>query len=342
MTVALAIRRAGPGVTIQDGGRFGWLRYGVTPAGPMDPIAFAVANCAIGNLRDAAAIEISVGGLDVVAEGGPVDVAVIASDFDVRLSGRRCPSHAVLRLQMGESLSVRAGARGAWGYLAIGGQIDVPLVLGSRATHTRSALGGYHGRELRGGDVLPLSQLTPRISRDARLRSACLEIDARPIRVMLGPQDDCFAPAQVEAFLTQAWTLGPRSDRMAYALEGRPLVPARGHDIVSDGVARGAIQIPGSGLPFVLMADRQPTGGYPKIATVIGADLGRMAQFRPGDVVRFCQVSLAEAVAARRAIEAVLASAPETHPLSDGMPPDQALLNENLVSGVVDAFRSDD
>lgn len=305
---ALVVERAGPGVTIQDGGRHGHLRHGVTIAGPMDPLAFATANRALGNDRDAAAIEVSLGGLDLGVEGGAVDLCVIAPGFEVRLDGTALPALATLRLTPGTRLALRPGAHGAWAHVAVAGRIALPLVLGSLATHTRSGLGGLDGRALAAGDRLPLDELRPRDPIPAAVVAPWLDPSPAPIRVVLGPQDDAFAPDQIAAFLDRDWVLSPRSDRMAYALDGEPLVHAKGHDIVSDGVAHGAIQVPGSGLPFVLMADRQPTGGYPKIATVIGADLGRIAQMRPGARLRFRAVTMAEAVAARREMAERLAA----------------------------------
>jgi len=329
---ALTVERAGPGVTIQDGGRHGHLRHGVTVAGPMDPRAFALANLALGNPRDAAAVEVSLGGLDLATRGGAVDLAVVAPGFEVRLDDRPLPACATLRLEPGARLSLRPGDHGAWAYVAVAGRIDLPPVLGSLATHTRSGLGGLDGRALAAGDVLPLADLHPRDGAATELDLADLAPRAAPIRVVLGPQDDHFAAAEIAAFLARDWTVSPRSDRMAYALEGEPLRHAKGHDIVSDGVAHGAIQVPGSGLPFVLMADRQPTGGYPKIATVIGADLGRFAQIRPGERVRFVAVTIEEAVAARRDMAARLARPIARRPVLRTDFTSEFLLSCNLVS----------
>jgi len=332
---SLVIRAAGPGVTVQDAGRVGYGRWGVTGAGPMDPLAFRLAQRALGNDDRAAAIEIALGGLELAVEGGPLDIAVVGDGFDLRLDGRRLPGAVVLRLEPEQVLSVRPGTHGAWAYLAVAGEIAVPLVLGSRATHGRSGLGGLDGRGLRAGDRLAITEPRRVGTGNATIDTAGL-VEAGPIRVVLGPQADHFDDDQIAAFLACDWRVSPRSDRMAFALEGPPLGHARGHDIVSDAVAHGAIQVPGSGLPFVLMADRQPTGGYPKIATVIGADLGRMAQIRPGGTVRFRAVTPTEAVAARRRLFERLAAPVRLMPLEASFD-SAALLAANLVSGVVDA-----
>ena len=163
----------------------------------------------------------------------------------------------------------------------------MPPALGSVSTHTRSGLGGLDGRALATGDELPIAEPRTLDQAMARIEAPWLDRPGDEIRVLLGPQDDYFAADQIAAFLRGPWTVSGRSDRMAYLLDGPRLVHAKGLNIVSDGIAMGAIQVPGSGQPVVLMADRQPTGGYTKIANVIGADLGRLAQLRPGARFRF-------------------------------------------------------
>jgi biotin-dependent carboxylase-like uncharacterized protein len=332
----LAIEAAGPGVTLQDGGRRGYLRFGITAAGPMDPLMFASANRAVGNPLDATAIEVSTGGLTVTAPEGPLGLALISTGFRATLDGEALPRACALTLEPGRTLTVRAGSTGAWGYLAVAGTFEVAPVLGSTATHTRSGLGGLDGRGLRAGDRLGISQTRPGEGAPQRLLAPWLDRDPARIRVVLGPQDDYFGEDQIAAFLERSWTVSPRGDRMACFLDGTPLTHAKGHDIVSDGVAMGAIQVPGNGLPIVLMADRQSTGGYPKIATVIGPDLGRLAQALGGTAITFAAVSLAEAVAARRAeAEALRGEVPREPVLRTDFPA-EFLLGLNLVGGVTD------
>lgn len=333
---ALVIDSAGPGITLQDGGRHGYLRYGITAAGPMDPLMHAAANRAASNGLDATAVEISTGGVTVSAEDGAVGLALLAPGFRVALDGLPLPDTVALTLEPGQTLVVRAGDAGAWGYLAVAGRLDVAPVLGSAATHTRSGLGGLDGRGLAAGDRLPVAEGRTSDGAPQRLVAPWLARDDREIRVVLGPQDDYFAPDQIEAFLAGPWTVSPRGDRMACFVDGTPLRHAKGHDIVSDGVAMGAIQVPGNGLPIILMADRQSTGGYPKIATVIGPDLGRLAQVRGGASLSFRRVSVEEAVAARRAERDLLREAIPREPVIRTDFASDFLLGLNLVGGVTD------
>ncbi|MEH3063339.1 MAG: biotin-dependent carboxyltransferase family protein [Methylobacterium radiotolerans] len=333
---ALVIDSAGPGITLQDGGRHGYLRYGITAAGPMDPLMHAAANRAASTPLDATAIEISTGGITVSAQDGAVGLALLAPGFRVALDGVPLPDTVALALEPGQTLVVRAGDAGAWGYLAVAGRLDVAPILGSAATHTRSGLGGLDGRGLAAGDRLPVAEGRTSDGAPQRLVAPWLARDGREIRVVLGPQDDYFAPDQVEAFLAGPWTVSPRGDRMACFVDGTPLRHAKGHDIVSDGVAMGAIQVPGNGLPIILMADRQSTGGYPKIATVIGPDLGRLAQVRGGASLSFRRVTVAEAVAARRAERDLLREAIPREPVIRTDFASDFLLGLNLVGGVTD------
>jgi len=330
MSARLLVDAAGPGVTIQDEGRFGLSRYGVTPAGPMDFGAYLAATRAAG--ADSA-IEVSLGGAAFRAEGATLCVAVAGGDFDIRLDGRPLPPACLLPLAPGARLVLRAGPSGAWSYVAVGGRLDFASTLGSRATHARSGLGP---KPLAAGDAFTLTDAAAAPLEPLALTAPWFARDDSPIRLLLGPQADYFACDEIERFLNARWRIGARSDRMAYRLEGPAIRHWRGHDIVSDGVVMGAIQIIGDGAPLALMADRQPTGGYPKIATVIGADLGRLAQLRPGEGLSFRAVSWDEAAAARRdyfnAIEAGAKYAPLRAEIST-----ESLLAENLVGGVVNA-----
>ncbi|MCI0466506.1 MAG: biotin-dependent carboxyltransferase family protein [Beijerinckiaceae bacterium] len=336
MTPRLRVLAAGPGATVQDFGRIGYLRYGVTPAGPMDLAAFRTANLALGNDDRAAAVEVPFGGIKVICEGAPLAVAFAGGEFSWRRDGALLPKAARLVLEPGETLEARAGALGAFTYLAAKGGFETPVVMGSRATHMRSAIGGIEGRMLRTGDILPAAAW-PSLAApgfEAEIEAPWLREASAPFRVILGPQDDFFAPATLAKFFASEFTLTPMADRMAYRFEGPEIVPAKGHDIVSDGVALGAIQITGGKKPLVLMADRQPTGGYPKIGHVARADICSLAQMRPGETCRFQQASMEEARAALFALEEEIAKTLLClRPLSRKLT-SEVLLQANLISGV--------
>ena len=326
---------AGPGTTLQDAGRHGYLRFGVTAAGPMDCLAHATANLAVGNPAGATALEISPGGLEVTAESASLRVAVAGGAFEVNLDGRPLPSAVVLDLDEGAVLKIGAGRSGSWCYLAVAGRFVVPKVLGSHATHTRTGFGGVNGRAAVAGDRLRIEQSGSWKPSPGAMVTPWLDQPANTVRVVLGPQHDYFADDQIAAFLAGPWSVSAKRDRMAYFLDGPRLTHARGYNIVSDGIAMGAIQVPGDGRPIVLMADRQSTGGYPKIATVIGPDLGRLAQARPGTAFRFDAVSIGEAVAARREEAAWLSHGIVIEPLVRTHFSSEFLLGLNLIDGVI-------
>jgi 5-oxoprolinase (ATP-hydrolysing) subunit C len=333
--VIVSVLSAGPGATLQDGGRYGYLRFGVTAAGPMDPLAHATANLAVGNSADATAIEISVGGIELTVEAGSLSVAVAGGEFALSLDGRPLPPAVAFILEEDAVLKIRAGGRSSWCYLAMAGRLVLPKVLGSHATHTRTGFGGVNGRAIIAGDRLgfePSGASRPSIG---AIVAPWLDRRVDTIRVVLGPQHDYFADDQIAAFLAGPWTVSAKADRMAYYLDGPRLTHTRGYNIVSDGIAMGAIQVPGDGRPIVLMADRQSTGGYPKIANVIGPDLGRLAQARPGTVFRFAAVSIGEAVAARREQAALLAGGIVVEPLVRTHLSSEFLLGLNLIDGAV-------
>jgi biotin-dependent carboxylase-like uncharacterized protein len=312
----ITVLSAGPLCSIQDAGRHGYLRYGITPAGPMDWIAHATADALAGNPVGTAAIEVGPGGVTLRAQGGAVRLGISATGFNVLRDGSRLPTRVALTLPEGVDLAVSPGRSGLWAYVALSGGPDLEPVMGSLSTHLRSGLGPFGGRALQAGDAIGAAFPADGAAPDVCVNGGPASGDG-PIRVTLGPQDDRFAPEVLETFLSADYTVAPRSDRMAYRLSGPPLEAKGGHDIVSDGIALGAVQVPGDGQPFVLMADRQPTGGYPKIATVIRADLPRLAQTRPGQRLRFQAVSVAVAVAElAKAREGIVQTASRTRTIT--------------------------
>lgn len=298
------LRVINPGAlaTLQDRGRMGYQRYGVPQSGAMDGFNFAIACMLVGNPLQEAAIEFTLMGGTYTLESGQCRAAV-AGAFAVTLNAAAIPPYRAFDLRAGDLLRIGAGTishGSARGYLAVAGGFDVAPVLGSRSTHVRSGIGGLDGAALRKDARLrlraPQAQAGAPLALDPRLARH----DPGPIRVLPGPQDDCFAAAGWDVFLGESWRMSPQSDRMGMRLEG-PRVPHKGdYNIVSDGVPHGAIQVPGDGQPIIMLADRQSTGGYPKIATVISADLPRLGQLRPGDALRFARVTIDEAELAAR------------------------------------------
>ena len=282
MTARLTVAFAGPHVTVQDGGRHGLARFGVPRSGAMDRLALAAANLAVGNAPEAAAIEVSLGGLQLDCVGGPISFAVAGGGFIVEHGGQKGGSWQVATLQPGERLVIRRGPWGAWCYLAFAGGLVTKPWLGSAATHSQSGFGG--GRVVTGDE---LSVEAPRFVATQALPCPAFARPLTQIAATLGPQDRFFAPDQIAALEGAIWRLSGAYDRMGVRLTGPLLPPDAPLDMPSEPVARGSVQVAGDGVATVLLADHQTTGGYPKLATVLDADLDRFAQLRPGDAFRF-------------------------------------------------------
>jgi antagonist of KipI len=219
---------------------------------------------------------------------------------------------ATVPLRAGDMVRLGAARRGVRAYVAFAGGIDVPLALGSRSTYLRGALGGIQGRQLEKGDVLgllpPGLAARPRRVKPEMLPSYGEEVE---VRVVLGPQADRFTREGIEAFLGGPYEMTGQMDRMGARLKGPVVAHARGHDIISDGIPLGGIQVTGESQPIVLLVDRQSTGGYTKVATVCSFDIGRVGQVKPGQRLRFRRVTVAEAHGLLRAHQAALAAAVE-------------------------------
>lgn len=298
----LLVRQQGQFVTVQDYGRMGWKRFGVPRSGAMDLLSLAVANVLVGNSLHAPALEFMfVGGeYELLAEGGR-RVAVTGGSFPVFQNGKRVSAYRSIQLSRGDILRIGAAPDAVWGYLAINGSFAMPRELGSASTNVASGIGGLDGCALRAGDAVPLG--TSVLDAGQPNVEQTFYAPQRPksllVRVVLGPQDNYFDPKSLDVLLSEPFTITHHIDRMGYNLLGPKLVHARGPDLISDGVVPGSIQVPGSGQLIALFADCQPTGGYPKVATVLSADIGRLAQSRPGSTVRFYSVTIEEAYEAR-------------------------------------------
>ena len=239
-------------------------------------------------------------------------------------------------LEEGQTLEVGHPRTGTFAYLAIAGGFAVEPELGSLSFHLRSRLGGLKGAPLKAGDRLPCRPEAQ--DREPMQLAIDLVEESGPIRVMLGPQDDYFPSETIRLLLESEFTISSQADRMGFQLTGPRLEHAKGFNIVSDGIVDGHIQVPGSGQPIVLMRDRQTAGGYPKIATVISADLARFAQLRPGSSVRFKAVERDEAVVATRQLREWMASLPSSLTPVRFHLTTEHLLSRNLIGGTVDAL----
>jgi biotin-dependent carboxylase-like uncharacterized protein len=285
--------------SVQDRGRFGYQDQGVPPAGAMDEYALRAANALCGNSIDEAVLEFTMyGGSYEFVESG--SFALAGADMSARLDDRGLPLWRQCKAEAGDRLTLGWAKRGCRLYLGISGGIDVPLVLGSRSTYLSGKFGGLHGRMLSAGD-----ELHSQLGLEKEVTPAVFSPDWIPsyesslrVRVILGPQQGCFTEKGIATFLENEYSITSQADRMGYRLEGHPIQIKGFADILTDGVPAGAVQVQSEGQPLLLLADRQTTGGYAKIACVIGADLWRLGQAKPGDSIHFQAVSLAEARAA--------------------------------------------
>jgi len=297
------VKRAGLLTTVQDHGRWRYQAMGVPVAGPMDVYSHRLANALVGNEDGAATLEVTLTG-PALEFTDDRQVAVTGAEFEVTVDGHGVTPNTAIRVRAGERLEFGRRSRGARGYLAVSGGIDTPRVLGSRSTHVPSAMGGLGGRALKEGDELPLGPPEgEHYVRSARTSGTGVlfhtyRMQAPTIlRVLPGPQRDRFSARALDALQSAPYRVGTDSNRMGYRLVGPRLEHANGAEIISDATPMGTLQVPASGQPILLMADRQTTGGYAKIATVISADISLAGQLVPGDEIRFTACSPAEALA---------------------------------------------
>lgn len=336
MSATLAIEACGPATSVQDAGRAGVLRFGLSSAGAMDRWALAAANALVDAQPAQAAIEIGPLPARLVAKEAPVRLALFGAAREASAGARKLGPARGFVLAPGEALALGPARGGLYTYLAVAGGIAGKPAFGSLSVHARAGLGSPIPRPLRAGDVLPVAADPG--GEDAHLPLPPAETG--PIRIVLGPQDDYFSPAQIAAFLGAEWHVALASDRMGYRLDGPKIEAARGHNIVSDGIANGAIQIPGGGQPLVLLADRGTTGGYPKIACIATCDLGRFAQTPPGAALRFASIGIDAAQALAREFETAMEGLRGRVNRGGGMT-NEALLAANVAGRAVSALDAD-
>jgi 5-oxoprolinase (ATP-hydrolysing) subunit C len=330
----LVISAIGPSSSVQDGGRFGAQRYGLTPSGAMDRLALAAANCLVGNALFSAGIEIGPFGAAFTARGGAIRVALAGASRNADIAGRAVGSDTSVTLADGETLKLGFARGGSFSYLAIEGGIAGEPMFGSMAVNARAGLGSPYPRPLQAGDELQVATASGAAERRIDLPPPV----KAPIRVVMGPQDDEFADDQKNLFLDSEWKISATSDRMGYRLEGPVIKHLYGHNIVSDGTVNGSIQVPGNGAPIVLVPDRGTSGGYPKIATVISSDLGRFAQISAGTGFRFQAIGMAQAQAEARKFAELLRTLPDRlHSIENFDLNIEALQDANVAGAAVSA-----
>jgi antagonist of KipI len=315
------VERPGMLTTVQDCGRHGWQHVGVVPSGAMDCDSLQLANALVGNDLHLAGLEVTLRG-PILCFPRDTLVALAGAQFDacITVDGRElpCPLNRPVLLRAGDRLSINQPRHGFRAYLAVAGGIDVAPMLGSRCTYLAAAMGGIAGRALKKGDRLPLAPQASDLShaRFDRLTHGTGPVSPRfavhsvpwsvaprslprdeptVVRCVDGHHRELFSPEALEAFEVGSYRISPQSNRMGYRMLGTRLERAQAGDILSEPTALGTVQVPADGLPIVLMADHQTTGGYAKIAEVASADIARLAQLRPGQEVRFARCTLAEA-----------------------------------------------
>jgi antagonist of KipI len=305
----MRIRKPGLLTTVQDLGRPGYQQYGIVVGGALDTFAARAANLCAGNDDNAALLEMAQTGADLVFDQDTL-IAWGGADFDARVSGQPLPRDRAVRLAAGEVVSFGLARSGLRAWLAIAGGIDVPLVMGSRTTYRRAGIGGHQGRPLVAGDALKLFAPTPWAQQILAsltagqkravtwtVRPETMGKPARPgvVRALRGPECDWFAKEAQRAFFAAEWTVTKEADRMGVRLSGPELPLLTPREMISSSVNAGTVQVPPAGQPIVLLPSRQSIGGYPRLAAVVTADLGRFTQMRPGDKVRFEETTLAAA-----------------------------------------------
>ena len=334
---AFLIKACGPMTSLQDMGRIGVGRSGISRSGAMDRMSLAQANALVGNAPGEGAIELMLAGATVQVVGGPARIALAGAAMPVQVDGAPLPPSTSCTVPEDGTVTIGAASAGIYAYLAVAGGFEVAPQLGSVSLQPRAGIGGWQGRPFRAGDRIPLRLADDPAGPEHHLPP--WQPDEDPIRVVLGPQDDLFPPEAIEAFLANEYAVSDEADRMGYRLTGPGIEHLRGYNIVSDGLVPGSVQVSGSGVPIVMMADHQTTGGYPKIATVLTVDRDRLAQRRVGARVRFAAVSIGEAQDLLRARRAAMAELPRRRrPWTGGLPGVEEMLALNLAGDAKDAL----
>lgn len=295
--MGIVFNKSGMFTTVQDYGRMGHQKDGFHVCGVMDRHSFWIGNLLVDNREKEAVLEFMINGPTLYFTTDTV-ISITGGDFDPKINGEPVPMYQAIEVHIGDELEMGFCRSGTWGYIAFAGGLDVPLVMGSRSTDVKCKLGGYKGRKIEDGDEIEFLSSVKSLPfmRERRVEKVEFGDEVVELRVTLGPQDNHFTENGLNTFFSESFTVSHQCDRMGYRLEG-PVIEHNemGADIVSDGIAKGAIQVPNSGQPIVMLSDRQTTGGYTKIANIISVDISKLVQCKYPQKVTFKQVSVEEA-----------------------------------------------
>lgn len=295
--MGIVFNKGGIFTTVQDYGRMGYQSSGFHVCGVMDRHSYWIANLLLDNKDTDAVLEFTVGGPTLYFTSDSV-ISITGGNFNPTINGEPVPMYRAVEVKMGDELEMGYGKSGTWGYIAFAGGLDVPVVMGSRSTDIKCGLGGLNGRKIKDGDSIEFVSNVKKLPgmKDRHVEAVDFGSDEVEIRVTMGPQDDYFTQEGIKTFLENAYTVTHECDRMGYRLDGPTIEHNElGADIVSDGIAKGAIQVPKHGKPIVMLSDRQTTGGYTKIANVISVDIPKLVQCKYPQKLRFVAVTVEEA-----------------------------------------------
>lgn len=293
----MAIKVNIPGVltTIQDNGRVGFQKSGMTGSGVMDACAYRKGNYLVGNKENVAVLELTLYGGEYEFTEDAI-IALTGADMTPSVQNVQVPMNKAIQVKVGDVLKLGAAQKGCRTYLAVSGGIDVPLIMNSRSTNLQCKVGGFCGRPVRSGDELPIGSVKAKFETIAGRKVLESQYPEEVlVHVIPGPQEEYFTKNGISRFYSESYEVTDACDRMGYRLNGARVESVGGTDIVSDGIVYGSIQIPASGKPIILMADHQTTGGYAKIGTICQADLWKVAQCRPGNHIKFKKISVKDA-----------------------------------------------
>lgn len=290
--MGLLFQNGGLLTTVQDAGRRGYQRYGMGVSGAVDVQSYIYANILVGNKYNEAVLEVTLLG-PTMEFTSPAVIAVTGGDLSPMIDGAPCPMYRAVKVKKGAVMSFGAPQSGCRAYIAFAGGLAITPIMGSRSTYIKANLGGYEGRKLQRGDeiafrkpFIEVKNLSRRVIKAPAFTGDCT------VRVLMGPQEERFTDEGINTFLSEGYTVTNEFDRMGYRLTGPKITHVTDGNIITDGITFGAIQVPDGGEPIIMLSDRQTTGGYAKIASVINVDMPMIAQCKAGDTVRFVKTDI--------------------------------------------------